>query len=58
VSINMDAEVAAALNEKAGVASLEIRRRFYGKGRRLVLSGRVVQVSGFSYDTHFVRELS
>lgn len=58
VAINLDVEVARALNEKEGVAGLEIRRRFYGKGRRLVLSGRVVHVSGFSYDSHFVRELS
>lgn len=58
LAINLDAEVAGALNEKEGIAGLEIRRRFYGKGRRLVLSGRVVHCSGFSYDSHFVREMS
>jgi GntR family transcriptional regulator len=58
IAVNLDAELAQALNEKEGAAAIEIHRRFYGKGRRLVLSGRVVHVSGFSYDSHFVREVS
>ena len=58
VAINLDREVAEALNVDEGVAGLKIRRPFYGKGRILVLLGRVLHRYGFSYDSHFVREQS
>lgn len=55
--ILLDAGIARALHAQEGSAGLEIRRRFFGKGHRLLLSGRVVHLGPhFSYDSHFIRE--
>jgi GntR family transcriptional regulator len=56
VAVALDAEVAHALHEEPATVGLEIRRRFYGKGRRLVLAGRVVHAgSRFTYGSRFLR---
>ena len=56
-AISLDAEVAALLKVPAGSPGLEIRRRFFGSGWRLVLSGHVVHPgSQYNYATRFTRE--
>lgn len=56
-AIPLDAALSELLAVEAGSPGLEIRRRFFGKGNRLVLSGRAVHVaSRFCYESHFVRE--
>jgi len=57
VSIALSEEVAHVLNAKPGSPGLEIRRRFYGPGNRLVISGHVIHAgSQFSYESRFIRE--
>lgn len=54
---SLSAEAAAILNVPAGSPGLEVRRRFYGAGGRLVLSGHVVHPgTHYHYDTRFLRE--
>lgn len=53
----LDENIAAALGVPAGSPGLEIRRRFYGSGGRLILSGHVVHVGNqFNYASRFIRE--
>ena len=56
-AIAVDGEVASALKVPPGSPGLEIRRRFYGLGGRLVISGRVVHAGPeFGYASRFIRE--
>lgn len=58
-ALALEDEVARALHEAPGTAGLEIRRKFYGKGRRLVLVGRIVHAgSRFTYSSRFLRTSS
>lgn len=53
----LDEKIAAALGVAVGSPGLEIRRRFYGSGGRLILSGHVIHVgSKFNYASRFIRE--
>lgn len=59
VAVSLEEDVARALHEEPNTVGLEIRRSFYGKGRRLVLSGRVVHAgSRFTYGSRFLRTSS
>ena len=56
-AIPLSEEAAAILRVPAGSPGLEVRRRFYGAGGRLVLSGHVVHAgTQYHYDTRFMRE--
>ena len=56
-AIALSDEAAAILRVPAGSPGLEVRRRFYGAGGRLVLSGHVVHPGAhYHYDTRFMRE--
>ncbi len=56
-AISLSDEAAAVLRVPAGSPGLEVRRRFYGAGGRLVLSGHVVHPgTQYHYDTRFMRE--
>jgi DNA-binding GntR family transcriptional regulator len=56
-AISLSSEAASILRVPAGSPGLEVRRRFYGAGGRLILSGHVVHPgSHYHYDTRFLRE--
>lgn len=59
VAVSLEDDVARALNVEPKTVGLEIRRSFYGKGRRLVLAGRIVHAgSCFTYSSRFLRTSS
>jgi GntR family transcriptional regulator len=57
LAIEADAPTAAALGLETGAPALEVRRRFFGPGDRLILLGRVVYPGhSFSYTARFRRD--
>lgn len=57
LAVAADEATAAALGLETGAPALEVRRRFFGPGGRLVLSGRAVYPGqSFSYTARFRRE--
>jgi DNA-binding GntR family transcriptional regulator len=56
-AIHLNEEIAGILNVPVGSPGLEIRRRFFASGGRMILSGHVVYPGAqFSYSTRFLRE--
>jgi DNA-binding GntR family transcriptional regulator len=56
-AVSLANEMAGALHVEAGSPGLEIRRRFFNAGGRLVISGHVVHAgSRFNYASRFIRE--